>query len=157
MADILLDPDTNSVNRQRLKNALELASRAQDNHLRAIVLALISAHYFHTAGDHALSMLQACEQLAAGLGASVKKPVDGSPANTTAVGNARLGLWVGQKYLGGSSGSGRWNALLISGCGGAPELYKRAGKEHRVQKQLVANERLEEAVKVLSARGCTGS
>lgn len=68
------------------------------------MLALISAHYFHTAGDHALSMLQACEQIAAGLGAPPKKPAEGSsssPAKATgAVGNARLGLWVGQKYLG---------------------------------------------------------
>ena len=88
------------MDRQRLKHALELATRAQDNYLRAVVLALIAAHYFHTAGDHALSMLQVCEQLAAGLGASGKRPGEGPPLNGS-VGNARLGLWVGQKYLGG--------------------------------------------------------
>ena len=32
------------------------------------------------------------------------------------------------------------------------ELYKRAGKEHRVQKQIVANQRFEEAVKAVEAR-----
>lgn len=35
----------------------------------------------------------------------------------------------------------------------ATELYKRAGKEKRVQNQLAANERLEEAVRALEARG----
>lgn len=81
--------------RQHLKQALELASASQDNHLRAAVLALIAAHYLHTAGDHASAVLETCEQLAAGLGApAVKSSVP------TPTGNVRLGLWVGQKLLG---------------------------------------------------------
>lgn len=35
------------------------------------------------------------------------------------------------------------------------ELYKRAGKEARVQKQAAANQRLEDAVAALDARGAT--
>ncbi|KAI0348201.1 hypothetical protein BDW22DRAFT_1424406 [Trametopsis cervina] len=114
--------------KEHLKLALELASKAQDNHLRAVVIAIVAAHYFHTAGDHAFKMLMTCEQLAAGLGAS-NKNLDGA---VNSVGNAQLGLWVGQKFL---------------------ELYKRAGKEERIQKQIVVNQRLEEAVTALAARG----
>lgn len=84
--------------REHLKHSLALVTKAQDNHLRAVVLALVAAHYFHTAGDHAFKMLQTCEQLAAGLGASpTKNPATDTPI---AVGNARLGLWVGRKFLG---------------------------------------------------------
>lgn len=115
-----------------MKHSLELATRSQDNHLRAVILALISAHYFHTAGDHALTMLQTCEQLAAGLGAPPTKGATG-PASAS-VGNAPLGLWVGEKFL---------------------ELYKRAGRDQRAQKQAAANQRLEEAVRALTGRDRT--
>lgn len=82
--------------REHLRHSLELATKAQDNHLRAVVLALVAAHYFHTAGDHAFQMLQACEQLAAGLGAPPTK----NSSNDAVTGNAQLGLWVGQKFIG---------------------------------------------------------
>ena len=36
------------------------------------------------------------------------------------------------------------------------ELYKRAGKEERVQKQIATNQRIEEAVKLLAARNGVG-
>ena len=87
-----------------MKHSLETATQAQDNHLRAIVLALIAAHYFHTAGDHAYNMLQTCEQLAAGLGAP---PIKATPGDSTPVpaGNVCLGLWVGQKIIGESLAS----------------------------------------------------
>ncbi|KAK2460063.1 hypothetical protein APHAL10511_007897 [Amanita phalloides] len=52
-----------------LRVALELASASQDNHLRALIIALISSHYFHTARDHAESMLLTCEHLVVGMGA----------------------------------------------------------------------------------------
>lgn len=80
--------------RQHLKQALEKASMSQDNHLRAAVLALIAAHYLHTAGDHASAVLETCEQLAAGLGAPAVKSSVATPT-----GNVRLGLWVGEKLL----------------------------------------------------------
>ncbi|KAF7793576.1 hypothetical protein EIP86_004690 [Pleurotus ostreatoroseus] len=115
--------------KQHLKQALDIASKSQDNHLRAVVLALISAHYLHTAEAHALGMLKTCEQLAAGLGAPAVKSSTAGPT-----GSVRLGLWVGQKLL---------------------ELYKREGKEPEVQKQMAINQRLEEAVKALDARGIT--
>ncbi len=91
--------------RQHLKHALEIATKAQDNHLRALVLALVAAHYLHTAGDHARTMLQTCEQLAAGLGAPPVKGTtttskNGEGAMPIVVGNAPLGLWVGERFLG---------------------------------------------------------
>ncbi|KZT02078.1 uncharacterized protein LAESUDRAFT_662657 [Laetiporus sulphureus 93-53] len=123
--------------KQHLKQALAIATRAQDNHLRALILALIASHYFHTAGDHAREMLQTCEQLAAGLGAPATK---GAPSNNgkgpkqeqpVAIGNAPLGLWIGERFL---------------------ELYKRAGKESRVQKQMSVNAQLAKAVEDLARR-----
>ncbi|KAI0352218.1 hypothetical protein OH77DRAFT_1485975 [Trametes cingulata] len=123
--------------KQHLKHALELASKAQDNHLRALVLALIAAHYLHTAGDHARTMLQTCEQLAAGLGAPPTKGASqGAKGTPVVVGNAPLGLWVGERFL---------------------ELFKRAGKEARVQKQTVVNAQLEKAVADLARRGLSAN
>ena len=97
-----------AINRQHLKRALELATRSTDNHLRALVLALIAAHYLHTAGEHARTMLQTCEQLAAGLGAPATKGAasaagaDGGKGYLTpvVVGNAPLGLWAGERFMG---------------------------------------------------------
>ncbi|KAF7324036.1 Carboxylic ester hydrolase [Mycena kentingensis (nom. inval.)] len=59
--------------KQHLKHALSYATEHQDNHLRALILGLISAHYLHTAGDQVGKMLATCEQLALGLGAPSKK------------------------------------------------------------------------------------
>lgn len=85
--------------RHQLKQALDYASKSQDNHLRALVLALIASHYFHTSKEHAQTMLTASEQLAAGLGASTtKKP---KKAGGDSVGNAALRLWLGERFLGG--------------------------------------------------------
>ncbi|RDX44285.1 hypothetical protein OH76DRAFT_1359850 [Lentinus brumalis] len=122
--------------KQHLKHALELATKAQDNHLRALVLALIAAHYLHTAGDHARSMLQTCEQLAAGLGAPPTKGAttpgeNGKAATPIVVGNAPLGLWVGERFL---------------------ELFKRFGKDTRAQKQAIVNAQLAKAVDTLARR-----
>ncbi|KAI9069691.1 hypothetical protein FKP32DRAFT_1586700 [Trametes sanguinea] len=125
--------------KQHLRSALDIVTKAQDNHLRALVLALISAHYLHTAGDHARTMLQTCEQLAAGLGAPPAKNAttasgsqDAKGTTTVPVGNAPLGLWVGERFL---------------------ELFKRAGKEARIQKQTVVNAQLSKAVTDLARRG----
>ena len=100
--------------RQHLKKALGLASQAQDNHLRALTLALVSAHYLHTAEGHARDMLNTCEQLAAGLGAGGKSERSGSQTGkrrridtdeddtieAEGVGNAPLRLWVGERVYG---------------------------------------------------------
>ncbi|PFH47789.1 hypothetical protein AMATHDRAFT_66920 [Amanita thiersii Skay4041] len=72
-----------------LRRALDLTSLAQDNHLRALVIALTSSHYFHTARDHAGNMLTTCEQLVAGLGAqprltSSRPPSTNGKRETTA-------------------------------------------------------------------------
>lgn len=95
--------------RNHLKDALAFASLSQDNHLRALILALISSHYFHTAGEQAQTILGTCEQLAAGLGAaSIKRRKEANGEMTKAnengerdkVGNAPLRLWVGERFLG---------------------------------------------------------
>lgn len=84
--------------RSHLKQALDRASNAQDNHLRAIVLALVASYYFHTAGDQAEQMLKTCRQLAAGLGGGTH--AGPGAADGEHVGNAPLGLWVGERFVG---------------------------------------------------------
>lgn len=64
--------------------------------MRALIMALISSHYFHIAADHAEKMLGTCEALAAGLGAPATKQEPG----LASVGNAVLGLWAGERFLG---------------------------------------------------------
>ncbi|KAH7914523.1 hypothetical protein BJ138DRAFT_1143607 [Hygrophoropsis aurantiaca] len=117
--------------KNHLKHALGIVSRAQDNHLRALLLALISTHYLHTAPDHAQTTLIACEQLAAGLGAVVKVEDGAQPLND-AVGNAPLRLWVGERFL---------------------ELFKRSGKDAKIQKQTTANAELENIIARINQRG----
>jgi len=119
--------------KQHLKAALHLATQSQDNHLRALVLALIASQYFYTAGDHAQQMLQTCEQLAAGLGAPpvTNSLKEGTTTTTTVSGNVPLGLWVGERFL---------------------ELYNRAGKTARAEKQAAANEQYAKALEALQNR-----
>ncbi|KAL0952180.1 hypothetical protein HGRIS_008793 [Hohenbuehelia grisea] len=99
-----------------LKQALNIATQAQENHLRALVLALIAAHYFHVSGPSARIMLSTADQLAAGLGAPANKNAKGG-----SVGNAPLRVWIGEKFL---------------------ELYKRAGDQAMVEKQTLLNRHL---------------
>lgn len=85
--------------RSHLKSALDRASNAQDNHLRAIILALVSSYYFHTAEDQAEQMLKTCRQLATGLGGAAA-PAGSTSSDADHVGNAPLGLWVGERFVG---------------------------------------------------------
>ena len=82
--------------RQYLKDGLSRASKSQDNHLRALIMALVSSHYFHTAYDQAEQVLSTCEQLAAGLGA----PTGKINPNLPTFGNIQLGIWVSERTLG---------------------------------------------------------
>ncbi|KIK70551.1 hypothetical protein GYMLUDRAFT_89575 [Collybiopsis luxurians FD-317 M1] len=111
--------------KQHLKSALSFACCAGDNHLRALILALIASHYFHTATDDALSMLGMCENLAAGLGAAAKPPgASGKEKRADAIGNAPLRTWVGERSL---------------------EIYKRVGNASAAKKQETANRGLQNA------------
>jgi hypothetical protein len=196
--------------RLNLKQSLSLTSHSQDNHLRALLLALISAHYFHTEVEHALGILGTCEQFAAGLGAGERAggrrgggkgkenqgggDVGMGDAGGDAVGNAPLRLWVGGRFLGmsfflsilfvlppapprpaptpsrsffppfhsrpltsTSSVSIRSNKItdpvFCVTSHTLTELYKRMGKESRVQKQAHANRQLAKAVEKMAKRG----
>jgi hypothetical protein len=91
---------------------LKISTTAQDNHLRALILALIAAQYVHTSAEHAETILITAEQLAAGIGSQPKltgtlsqeKAIDqkkASPTETSiVVGNAHLRLWIGERSLG---------------------------------------------------------
>ncbi|TFK56312.1 hypothetical protein OE88DRAFT_1620238 [Heliocybe sulcata] len=120
--------------KQHLKNALSLASKSQDNHLRALLLALISAHYLHTSTEHAKSMLETCEQLAMGLGAPVQKlkdiGVNGKLGKTrvevVSVGNVPLRMWCGERFV---------------------EIARREGKDGEVKKREGVNKMLVKSLK----------
>ncbi|KAL5478965.1 hypothetical protein ACEPAI_2252 [Sanghuangporus weigelae] len=90
--------------KSHLKSALDLASSVQDKHLCALVFAVISISYFHTAEQHSRPMLETCAQLAAGPGAPQTQPSSSpskeDPGSTVvSVNNTPLGLWVGQRFL----------------------------------------------------------
>ncbi|KIJ64161.1 hypothetical protein HYDPIDRAFT_132789 [Hydnomerulius pinastri MD-312] len=128
-----------------LKHALALSGAAGDNHLRALILAVVGAQYVYTAPGHAMEVLAVCETLGAGMGASVKKAKEELECSVTekssgetkdATGNAPLRLWVGERFL---------------------ELFKRAGKESRANKQRIFNTAYQSAVDRLAthrARPC---
>ncbi|KLO07025.1 hypothetical protein SCHPADRAFT_837227 [Schizopora paradoxa] len=119
-----------------LKSALDLASASQDNHLRGLVLALISNLYLRTAETHARAMLDTCGQIAAGLGAPAQKSETKQKTKVPEgpVGNAYLGLWVGEQFL---------------------DIYRREGNEKKAKKQELVNDRLADAAKELSKRRFT--
>ncbi|KAJ3918552.1 hypothetical protein F5877DRAFT_78902 [Lentinula edodes] len=114
--------------KQHLKSALSFASSAGDNHLRALILALVASHYFHTATDDALGMLAMCENLAAGLGATVKPTTgtNGKEKIGDAIGNAPLRIWVSDRSL---------------------EIYKRTGNAPAARKQEAANRALQSLIR----------
>ncbi len=136
--------------RSQLRIALNLSTSAQDNHLRALVLALVAAQYVHTSTEHAETMLSTAEQLAAGLGAQPKTlaKVD-TPKRTPAtterdgVGNAHLRLWIGERNLGRLGPQLFCLAPLNSIFA---ELKRRSADERGASKQVVANEIFKEAV-----------
>ncbi|KAG6836022.1 hypothetical protein H0H93_012204 [Arthromyces matolae] len=110
--------------KQHLHTSLTLATKSQDNHLRALVLALSASHYIHTARGHALTMLGTCAQLAAGLGANPKGNNNSNDdakgkAKAKAVGNAPLAMWVGERVM---------------------ELYRLEGEVDKARRQEVVNE-----------------
>ncbi len=90
---------TNSPSRTCLKSALTITGESTDNHLRCLVLALISSHFMHTATDYAMKMLGTCEQLASGLGAGAVKGAKNTHGADT-VGNIPLRIWTAERVLG---------------------------------------------------------
>ncbi|EUC58916.1 hypothetical protein RSOL_284250 [Rhizoctonia solani AG-3 Rhs1AP] len=138
LAHILTSPTLPIVRaKQELKLALDLSSKAQDNYLRALGVAMSAAKYMHTAESHAGVMLGTVKALAAGMGAvENKKGAGESPSKEardgdkfkdkkSSPGNAVLGLWVGLRLY---------------------ELYKRAGDAQHAKKQDLKNRRLIKAV-----------
>ncbi|CEL62881.1 hypothetical protein RSOLAG1IB_10549 [Rhizoctonia solani AG-1 IB] len=139
LAHILTSPTLPIVRaKQELKIALDLSSKAQDNYLRALGVAMSAAKYMHTAESHAGVMLGTVKALAAGMGAlENKKGADESPSKDARddgksrdavkknFGNAVLGLWVGLRLY---------------------ELHKRAGDAEQAKKQDLKNRRLIKAV-----------
>ncbi|TEB28133.1 hypothetical protein FA13DRAFT_1690790 [Coprinellus micaceus] len=122
--------------KMHLRKALTLSTQSSDNHLRALVMALIASQYLNTSSEHAEAMLATAEQLAAGLGAQprpakasgdAKAGGGGTPTTMTkgktndGVGNAALRLWIGER---------------------SAELKRRAGEEEAARAQDVVNERL---------------
>ncbi|CAE6350774.1 unnamed protein product [Rhizoctonia solani] len=140
LAHILTSPTLPIVRaKQELKVALDLSSKAQDNYLRALGVAMSAAKYMHTAESHAGVMLGTVKALAAGMGAVENKKGagespskeargDGKSKDVTkkgSFGNAVLGLWVGLRLY---------------------ELHKRAGDVQQAKKQQLKNRRLIKAV-----------
>ncbi|CAE6471106.1 unnamed protein product [Rhizoctonia solani] len=145
LAHILTSPTLPIVRaKQELKIALDLSSKAQDNYLRALGVAMSAAKYMHTAESHAGVMLGTVKALAAGMGAiENKKGAGESPskeardgeklkevAKKSTPGNVVLGLWVGLRLY---------------------ELHKRAGDAEQAKKQDLRNRRLIKAVGEIQA------
>lgn len=99
-----------TLNRMFLREALKVATQSGDNHLRALVMALIASQYLNTSTEHAEAMLATAEQLAAGLGAQPRPPKTPGQSQGTpqpagkkpadGVGNAALRLWIGERVAG---------------------------------------------------------
>ncbi|KAG7100224.1 hypothetical protein E1B28_001999 [Marasmius oreades] len=112
--------------KQDLRSALNFTSSGGDNHIRALILALIASQFFHTSADDALNMLAMCENLAAGLGAGAGKVAKGEEKKVVDdIGNAPLRVWVGERTL---------------------ELHRRTKNTRAARKQEAANAALQKAI-----------
>ncbi|KAF8531321.1 hypothetical protein JB92DRAFT_2691954 [Gautieria morchelliformis] len=124
--------------KNHLKASLTLTTHALDNHLRALILALTSSHYLHTSSEYAELMLTTARHLAAGLGAPASKSQDPqlrpncSAQGPRKVGNATLGLWIGQRFT---------------------ELYRRTGRDKRARRQGDINAEFTCALEEIRLRG----
>ncbi|KAF4621623.1 hypothetical protein D9613_012585 [Agrocybe pediades] len=129
------------VTKTHLRTALNLSTAAQDNHLRALVLALMAAQYVHTSTEHAETMLSTAEQLAAGLGAlpkaaktpeaAAKKEAAKNTPGGDGIGNAHLRLWIGERSL---------------------EIKRRTADERAALKQINLNRKFLDAVQRVEKR-----
>lgn len=127
--------------RTALKSAMAITSDATDNHLRALILALTSSHFMHTATDYAMKMLGACQNLACGLGAGAVKGAKNTQG-ADLVGNIPLRIWTAERFLGKLGVASPMSLILIM----ALELHKRQGNGAQAEKQV----RMIEALKKVS-------
>ncbi|KAG8715360.1 hypothetical protein FRC09_016673 [Ceratobasidium sp. 395] len=85
-----------AVAKEQLKLALDGATRAQYNYMRALALAMSASHYMHTAETHAGTMFGIVKQLAVGMGAVEKgKEGENGKKGNGSMGNAPLGCGLG--------------------------------------------------------------
>ncbi|SCV71239.1 BQ2448_2827 [Microbotryum intermedium] len=91
--------------KQHLSVALQLSNQMNSNHAKALVLSLLANLFLMTRNDQAQKMLHAASHLVKGMGARAIPPaIENSgapsvPTNDDLVGNARLGLWLGERLL----------------------------------------------------------
>ncbi|KAK4700768.1 hypothetical protein P7C70_g5479, partial [Phenoliferia sp. Uapishka_3] len=90
--------------KSHLSEALKRANATLANHAKAVILALLANLFLFTRNDQAQKMLAASYNIAKGMGSRG----DGKPPEVEqvkgivgdeSVGNARLGLWVGERLL----------------------------------------------------------
>jgi hypothetical protein len=101
-------------------------------------------------------MLTTARQLAAGLGAPASKSQDPqlrpdcSAQGPRKVGNATLGLWIGQRFIGENSERRceRWQLMMV-----LTELYRRTGRDKRARRQDDINAELTCALEEIRLRG----
>ncbi|RXW13250.1 hypothetical protein EST38_g12605 [Candolleomyces aberdarensis] len=135
--------------KMHLRQGLQLVTTSTDNHLKALIMALIASQYLNTSTEHAEAMLGTAEQLAAGLGAQPKAPknsssssslsqsqsqgsqVGGSGKPMDGVGNAALRLWIGER---------------------SAELKRRAGDDEAARVQDGMNHKLRAVVRKIEQR-----
>ncbi|GAA5957054.1 hypothetical protein JCM3765_005391 [Sporobolomyces pararoseus] len=89
--------------KSNLSNALNLTGKLSANHARALTLALLANLFEQTRNTEALKMLNSSQRLVQGMGGKpVKLASTGSQQldkEEYLVGNARLGLWLGERLL----------------------------------------------------------
>ncbi|KAG8803136.1 hypothetical protein FRC17_006246 [Serendipita sp. 399] len=141
--------------KQNLKSALDLSCRSRDNYLRLIVLIFSASQYVDTSLEYANKILESTRQLASSLGAvsggGQQEQADGGNVETPTrrptrtgsgmqtkegvkqyqVGNARAGLWIGQRFA---------------------EVYKRSNDGARMAKQNALNTVFEKAIEAVDRK-----
>lgn len=103
-------------------------------------------------------MLTTARQLAAGLGAPPSKSQDPqlhdsdntAMGTTRKVGNAPLGLWIGQRFLGEAA---TVQEATDNGINCFAELYRRTGRDKRARRQGDINSELIRGVEEIDSRG----
>ncbi|GAA5932353.1 uncharacterized protein JCM15063_001198 [Sporobolomyces koalae] len=85
--------------KSNLSNALNSTTKLSANHARALTLALLANLFEQTRNTEALKMLNSSLRLVQGMGGRIVPPESAGTPNEAIVGNARLGLWLGERLL----------------------------------------------------------
>ncbi|KAI5475091.1 Cohesin loading factor [Pseudohyphozyma bogoriensis] len=119
-----LTADAITESKKHLSSALNTANEGARNHSKCLLLALLANVFLCTRNDQAQKMLSASLHIARGMSARVPSS-DPDKKGEENVGNAKLGLWVGERLLEGYKKEAQGKTTKIQDQETLNEVHRR--------------------------------